>query len=96
MLIAAVAVYISYNANNGLPFTPTYQIKAELPEAYGLQKGNEVRLAGNRVGIVSELVPHQNPATGKVTAIVGLKLEKQRGTAARRYANVWSRSPRSV
>jgi ABC-type transporter Mla subunit MlaD len=79
VLIAAVAVYISYNANNGLPFTPTYQIKAELPEASGLQPGNQVRIAGRRVGVVSGLVPHQNPATGRVTAIASLKLEKHAG-----------------
>jgi virulence factor Mce-like protein len=78
-LIAVVAVYISYNANNGLPFTPTYNIKAELPEASGLQNGNEVRLAGKRVGVVSGLTPYQNPATGRVTAIVNLRLEKHVG-----------------
>jgi virulence factor Mce-like protein len=77
ILIAMVAVYISYNANNGLPFTPTYDIKAELPESSGLQKGNEVRLSGRRIGVVSALTPHQNPATGRVTAIASLKLEKK-------------------
>jgi virulence factor Mce-like protein len=76
-LIAIVAVYISYNANNGLPFTPTYEIKAELPESSGLQKGNEVRLAGKRIGVVSGLVPRQDQATGRVTAIASLKLEKK-------------------
>ena len=76
-LIAVVAVYISYNANNGLPFTPTYDIKAELPESSGLQPGNEVRLSGRRIGVVSGLVPRQDPATGKVTAIASLKLEKK-------------------
>ncbi len=75
-LIAVVAVYISYNANNGLPFTPTYDIKAELPEASGLQPGNQVRIAGARVGVVSALEPRQDPATGRVTAIASLKLEK--------------------
>jgi virulence factor Mce-like protein len=79
VLIASVAVFISYNANNGLPFVPTYDIKAELPEAYGLEKGNQVRLAGDRVGIVIGLEPHQNPATGRVTAIISLKLEKHAG-----------------
>jgi ABC-type transporter Mla subunit MlaD len=78
-LIVSVAVYISYNANNGLPFTPTYDIKAELPEAYGLQPGNQVRLAGRRIGVVSGIAPHQDPATGKITAIVSLKLEKHAG-----------------
>ena len=37
-LIVAVAVYLSYNALNGLPFTPTYDIKVELNEAAGLEK----------------------------------------------------------
>lgn len=79
VLIAVVAVYVSYGANNGLPFTPTYDIKAELPEASGLEKGNQVRLFGRRIGIVSGITPHQNSATGKVTAIVSLKLEKHAG-----------------
>jgi ABC-type transporter Mla subunit MlaD len=79
VLIAVVAVYISYNANNGLPFTPTYDIKAELHEAYGLQPGNQVRLAGRRVGVIAGLTPHEDPATGKVTAIASLKLEKHAG-----------------
>jgi ABC-type transporter Mla subunit MlaD len=79
VLIAVVAVYISYNANNGLPFTPTYNIKAELPEAYGLEKGNQVRIYGRRVGVVTQLVPTENRATGKITAIVSLKLEKHAG-----------------
>jgi virulence factor Mce-like protein len=78
-LIASVAVYISYNANNGLPFTPTYNVKAELPEASGLQPGNQVRIAGRRVGVVNGLVPYQDPATGRITAIASLKLEKHAG-----------------
>ncbi len=79
VLIGVVAVYISYGANNGLPFTPTYNIKAELPEASGLEKGNQVRLFGRRVGIVSQITPSQNPRTGKLTAIISLKLEKHVG-----------------
>jgi virulence factor Mce-like protein len=75
-LIVVVAVFISYNANNGLPFTPTYNIKVQLPEASGLQKGNQVRIGGERVGVISGLSPYQDPKTGRVTAIVSLKLEK--------------------
>jgi virulence factor Mce-like protein len=76
-LIVVVAVFLSYNANNGLPFVPTYNIKVELPEASGLQTPNEVRIAGTRVGIVSKLSPHQNPRTGRITAIAELHLEKK-------------------
>src|SRR5258707_7906338 len=75
-LIVVVAVFLSYNANNGLPFVPTYNIKVALPEASGLQPSNQVRIAGTRVGVVSSLTPRQNPKTGRVTAIANLKLEK--------------------
>ena len=54
-LIVIVAVFLSYNANNGLPFVPTYNIKVVLPETSELQATNQVRIAGTRVGIVGSL-----------------------------------------
>jgi phospholipid/cholesterol/gamma-HCH transport system substrate-binding protein len=75
-LIVVVAVFLSYNANNGLPFVPTYNIKVALPEASGLQPSNQVRIAGTRVGIVGSLSARQNPRTGLITAFANLKLEK--------------------
>jgi virulence factor Mce-like protein len=75
-LIVVVAVFLSYNANNGLPFVPTYNIKVALPEASGLQPSNQVRVSGTRVGIVSTLSARQNPKTGVLTAYANLKLEK--------------------
>jgi ABC-type transporter Mla subunit MlaD len=75
-LIVVVAVYLSYNANNGLPFVPTYNIKVALPETSGLEASNAVRIGGSRVGIVRSLSAHEDPATGRVTAIADLKLEK--------------------
>jgi virulence factor Mce-like protein len=75
-LIVVVAVFLSYNANNGLPFVPTYNIKVALPNATGLQQSNQVRIAGTRVGLVGSLTPHQNPHTGRITVIANLKLEK--------------------
>jgi len=75
-LIVSVAVYLSYNALNGLPFTPTYDIQVELNQANGLLHSNEVRIGGARVGLVDHIVARQNPATGRVSAIAYLKLEK--------------------
>ncbi len=75
-LILSVAVYLSYNALNGLPFTPTYDIQVAFNQANGLLPSNEVRIGGARVGLVDHLIAHQDPATGKVTAIAYLKLEK--------------------
>jgi virulence factor Mce-like protein len=76
-LILVVAVFLSYNANNGLPFVPTYDLNVELPEASGLQKSNQVRIAGTRVGVVNAMSARQDPHTGRVTAIAELKLEKK-------------------
>ncbi|HEX5852102.1 MAG TPA: MlaD family protein [Solirubrobacteraceae bacterium] len=75
-LIVVVAVFLSYNANNGLPFVPTYDINVELPQGAGLQRSNQVRIAGTRVGIVTALSIRQDKRTGRVSAIAHLKLEK--------------------
>ncbi len=74
VLVVVVAVYLAYNANSGLPFVPTYDLKAEVPNAAGLVNGNEVRVGGTRVGTVSCIEPQTRP-DGSVTAVLCLKLE---------------------
>jgi ABC-type transporter Mla subunit MlaD len=76
-LIVVVAVILSYNAKNGLPFVPTYDINVELPETSGLENSNDVRIAGTRVGVINSLTPHQDSKTGRVYAIAELKIEKK-------------------
>ena len=49
-LVVIVAVYLAYNANQGLPFVPTYDVKAELPNGAKLTPGAAVRVGGFRVG----------------------------------------------
>ena len=46
VLVVIVAVFLAYNANNGLPFVSTYNLKARVPNANALVKGNEVRIGG--------------------------------------------------
>jgi phospholipid/cholesterol/gamma-HCH transport system substrate-binding protein len=75
-LVTIVAVFLAYNANNGLPFVPTYDVKAELPNAANLVKGNEVRIGGERVGSVSKIEPVHH-ADGTDTAVISMKLEKR-------------------
>ena len=36
VLVVLVAVFLAYNANQGLPFVPTYELKAEVPSAANL------------------------------------------------------------
>ena len=73
-LVVIVAVFLAYNANNGLPFVPTYDLRAEVPNAANLVRGNEVRLGGSRVGVINEITARRYP-DGRVTAILNLKLE---------------------
>ncbi len=57
VLVVVVAVFLSYQANQGLPFVPTYKISAELPDADALVPGNEVRIGGIRVGQIKSVEP---------------------------------------
>jgi ABC-type transporter Mla subunit MlaD len=74
VLVVIVAVFLAYNANNGLPFVPTKQVEVDLPDADRLVAGNEVRVGGQRVGVVKQLTPMVD-AAGRVTARARLLLE---------------------
>src|SRR5919109_1323155 len=78
ILVALVAVFIAYNANSGLPFVPTYDLKAELPSGGKLVKGNEVRVGGFRVGVIKEIKPKVQMVNGerRAIALADLKLDK--------------------
>jgi virulence factor Mce-like protein len=73
-LVTIVAVFLAYNANNGLPFVPVYELKADVPSATNLVQGNDVRMGGSRVGVVSEIKPRRH-RDGSVTALLTLKLQ---------------------
>jgi virulence factor Mce-like protein len=75
VLVVLVAVFLSYNANQGLPFVPTYTIKARVPNAANLVVGNEVRIGGARVGAVSGIEAERRP-DGTSIAVLNLKLER--------------------
>src|SRR3954469_3698888 len=79
VLIALVAVFIAYNANSGLPFVPTYDLKAELPSGGKLVKGNEVRVGGFRVGVVKDITPKVTTVNGqrRAIALADIALDKK-------------------
>jgi ABC-type transporter Mla subunit MlaD len=82
ILVTIVAVFLSYNANHGLPFVPTYDIKVVLPDGSGLIKGNEVRDGGNRVGAIASIKPYVK-ADGTGAALIDVHLDKQFGPLPR-------------
>jgi virulence factor Mce-like protein len=75
VLVVIVAMFLSYNANAGLPFVPTYQVKVEAPSAAALVKGNEVRIGGTRVGAVDTITTRRRK-DGSSVAVIGMKLER--------------------
>ena len=79
VLVTLVAVFISYSANEGLPFVPTYRIQAELPNASKLVAGNDVRAGGFRVGRVGDIRSARRRVNGRerAIAVVHLELDKR-------------------
>jgi virulence factor Mce-like protein len=75
VLVVLVAVFLAYNANQGLPFVPTYSLRAETPSAANLVRGNDVRIGGSRVGTVDS-IEVEREKDGTSIAVLGLKLER--------------------
>lgn len=85
-LIVIVAVFLAYNANNGLPFVPVYRVSVIVPNAARLIPNNEVRIGGARVGVVESITPvriedgaettSDAEGTGGVAAKLNLKLDE--------------------
>jgi virulence factor Mce-like protein len=75
VLIVVVAVFLSYQANSGLPFVPTYKISAEVPNASTMVPGNEVRIGGIRVGQIKAITPVSKD-DGSVAAKIDMELNQ--------------------
>src|SRR6059058_3670702 len=77
-LVVIVSVFLAYGANKGLPFVPTYDLSARLPNGSNLVPGNEVRLGGFRVGVVDTIKPATQLIHGRSTpiAVANMKLDK--------------------
>jgi phospholipid/cholesterol/gamma-HCH transport system substrate-binding protein len=76
VLIVILAVFLAYNANQGLPFVPTYRITAQVPNAAALVPGNEVRIGGVRVGLIEDIEPVKHD-DGSTTAKLDLQLDDE-------------------
>jgi virulence factor Mce-like protein len=57
VLVAIVAVFLAYNANTGLPFVPTRELRVDIASGAALLPGNEVDQGGTRIGLVSATKP---------------------------------------
>jgi ABC-type transporter Mla subunit MlaD len=57
VLVAVVAVFLAYNANSGLPFVPTRELRVVVANGAAVVPGNDVLEGGFRVGVVSGMRP---------------------------------------
>src|SRR5438552_13624381 len=80
VLAVMVAVFLAYNANQGLPFVPTKQLKVDIADGSNLVIGNDVREGGFRIGLVSNMKPIELP-NGQGGAQVTLQLDQANGSA---------------
>jgi virulence factor Mce-like protein len=78
VLVILVAVFLAYNANTGLPFVPTRELKVDVADGSNLVIGNDVREGGFLIGTLSAMKPIELP-NGQVGAQLTLKLNKTNG-----------------
>jgi virulence factor Mce-like protein len=76
VIIVVLAVFLAYNANSGLPFTPAYKISSQVQNANTLVPGNEVRIGGVRVGQIEAIEPVATD-DGAANAKLDLKLDPE-------------------
>ena len=77
--MVVVAVFLAYNANQGLPFVPTTALRFQVTNGANLLPGNEVREGGGpRIGIVTEMKPIRLE-DGTVAAEATMKLDQKAG-----------------
>ena len=91
VLVAIVAVFLAYNANTGLPFVPTRQLKVNIASGAALVPGNEVDRGGSRIGIVSSMQPIRLP-NGTSAAQVTLQLNQSTRVPVDSTATILPRS----
>ncbi len=73
VLVTIVAVTLAYNATNGLPFVPRYNLHVQIADASELTHGTDVRIGGALVGEVSSVTPKRLPS-GRAIAELNLSL----------------------
>jgi virulence factor Mce-like protein len=78
VLVVLVAMFLAYNANEGLPFVPTRELKVDVASGSDLVPGNEVREGGFLVGVVQSMKPITLPS-GQVAGQLTLQLNQAYG-----------------
>ena len=80
LLVLIVGVFLAYNANSGLPFVPTRELRVNFADGAALTQGSQVTSTGGfRIGLVSDMHAVRLP-NGLVGAQAVLKLDRSFGS----------------
>jgi ABC-type transporter Mla subunit MlaD len=93
VLVTVVAVFLAYQANEGLPFVTTRSLTVDMPNAQNLVEQNEVREGGHRIGLVTKMEPVRL-ATGRIGARLFVELDGN--VPAVPVDSTWAVRPRSA
>ena len=78
VLVACISVLLAVQANQGLPFVPTYKLNAEIPGGSNLVVGNEVRMGGFRIGQIEKIRPAvTEEGDQRAIAVIEMSLDKR-------------------
>src|SRR5579862_8736074 len=78
VLAVIVAVFLAYNANNGLPFVPSYTLHVQVADANELTHGAEMHMGRALIGFVDDVDPARDQ-NGQPIAVLDLKLNRSTG-----------------
>ena len=78
LLVTIVAVVLAFQANNGLPFVPRYNLHVQVRDAEELTHGAEVHMGGTLIGDVASVQAARDRA-GQPIAMLNLQLNKSVG-----------------
>ncbi len=78
VLVTVIAVFLAYNANNGLPFAPSLDVRVRAENSAALTKGSEVREGGLRIGFVKTIRTVRLPS-GKAGAEMAVTVDGSAG-----------------
>jgi ABC-type transporter Mla subunit MlaD len=70
-----IAVVLAFQANNGLPYVPSYTLHIEAPNAEELVHGAEVHIGGALIGNVSSVTAARD-SSGRPIAVIDARLNK--------------------
>jgi ABC-type transporter Mla subunit MlaD len=76
VLVTVVAVILAFQANNGLPFVPRYNLHVEVRNAEELTRGGEVHEGGTLIGSINS-VSAARDRRGRPIAIINIALDRK-------------------